>query len=123
MRPGATALLKAKARQVVGAKVETAPTKPMTAAEGMAAHDVDVSMGYCSSRKTTPDPSVDKVEIPAKLAIQADYGMTVLTTLHDARREAAAGQLALYLLSNTAQALLPAYGFSRANETRLGVEK
>ena len=111
VRPGATAALKAKARQVVGSQIETAPAKPMTGREGMSERGVDVSIGYCSSRTTSADPSVDKVEIPEKLAIHADYGLTILTTSLDDRREAAAGQLAIYLLTPNVQALLPAYGF------------
>lgn len=114
VKPGATAILKAKARQVVGGNIENAPAKPMTAAEALADHGTDVSIGYCSSRKTTPDTSVDKVEVPPALAIRANYGMAIVTTSGDARREAAAGQLALYLLSEPAQSQLPAYGFSPA---------
>jgi molybdenum ABC transporter molybdate-binding protein len=115
VKSGATAILKAKARQVVGGRIETGPAKPMTAAESLDAQGVDVSVGYCSSRKTTPDTSVDKVEVPPALAIRADYGMTIVTTSGDAQREAAAGRLALYLLSAPAQGMLSAYGFVPAN--------
>ncbi|CAN5366000.1 molybdate ABC transporter substrate-binding protein [soil metagenome] len=113
VRPGATAALKAKARQVVGGAIEPAPAKAMTQAEGMQQRDTDVSVGYCSSRNTTPDPSVTKVELPPDLAIEADYGLTIVTTSHDIGREAQAGQLALYLLSPGSQALLGDYGFMR----------
>jgi molybdenum ABC transporter molybdate-binding protein len=113
VHPGSTAVLKAKARQVVGATIETAPAKPMTQAEAMIERGTDVSVGYCSSRKTTADPSVDKVELPPELAIRADYGMAIVTSAHDPKREAAAGQLALYLLAPETQALLADYGFSK----------
>lgn len=113
IRPGTTAILKAKARQVVGARIETAPAKVQNARAAMAERGTDVSIGYCSSRTTSVDASVDRVEIPANLAVQADYGMTILTTSHDQRREAAAGQLSMYLLSPKAQALLADYGFAR----------
>ena len=115
VKPGATKTLKAKARAVVGGKLETGPAKPMTAAESLDAQGVDVSVGYCSSRKTAPDTSVDKVEVPPSLAIRADYGMAIITTSGDVEREAAAGRLALYLLSAPAQAILPSYGFVPAN--------
>lgn len=111
VRPGATAVLRAKAQAVVGATVTPAPSKATSQGEAMLERGTDVSIGYCSSRKTTPDPSVDKVELLPELAIKADYGMVVVTTSHDPIREAAAGKLALYLLSPENQALLAAYGF------------
>jgi molybdenum ABC transporter molybdate-binding protein len=111
VRPGATALLKAKARAVVGATVEPAAVKATNQREAMLERGTDVSIGYCSSRSTTPDPSVTKVELPAALSITADYGLTIVTTGKDARREAAAARLAFFLLSPVAQGILPAYGF------------
>ncbi|MGF7153539.1 molybdate ABC transporter substrate-binding protein [Novosphingobium gossypii] len=111
IRPGATSMLKAKAKAVVGATVNPAPSKAATQAEAMLERGTDVSVGYCSSRKTAPDPSVDKVELPPELAVKADYGMVLVTTAHDPAREAAAGKLALYLLSPESQSLLAAYGF------------
>jgi ABC-type molybdate transport system substrate-binding protein len=120
VRPGATALLKAKARPVVGGSIEPprAADAPKTSArDGMLQRHIDVSIGYCSARETTPDTSVDKVALPPALAIRARYGMAILTTSHDAKREAAAGQLAMYLLSPAAQALLVPYGFLPAADT------
>lgn len=112
VRPGATAVLKAKARAVVGGTIETGPTRQITQADAMIERGTDVSVGYCSSRKTTPDPSVDKIELPPELAIRADYGIAIVTTSRNAQREAAAGQLALYLLAPEAQSLLADYGFT-----------
>ena len=57
---------------------------------------------------------MDKVEIPPSLAIHAYYGMAIVTTFHDTRREAAAGQLAMYLLSPDTQRMLLPYGFDPA---------
>jgi molybdenum ABC transporter molybdate-binding protein len=113
VRAGATAMLKAKARPIVGGKVLPAATK--TSADGkefMAQHDIDVSIGYCSSHETTPDTSVDHVELPADLAIRVDYGMTVLTTSPSAARREAADRLALYLMSPVAQAMMAPFGFT-----------
>lgn len=112
VRRGATAALKAKAKAVVGGTVEPAAPKAVSQREAMLARGTDVSIGYCSSRSTTPDPTVTKVELPEKLAITADYGLAIVTTTRNARRQAAAGQLALFLLSPAAQNLLPTYGFS-----------
>jgi molybdenum ABC transporter molybdate-binding protein len=109
--PGATAVLKAKARAVVGATITPAASKATNALEDLIKHGVDVSTGYCSSRSTTPDTSVDKVEVPASLAVPVDYGMTIVTTSANATRQAATGTLAMYLLSAEAQAMLLPYGF------------
>lgn len=104
VHPGATAALEAKARAVVGATVDRR--------EAMLKRRTDVSIGYCSSRKTTPDLSVTKMELPPELAVTADYGLAIVTTGKDAPREAAAAQLALFLLSPAAQSILPEYGCS-----------
>ncbi|WP_414441709.1 substrate-binding domain-containing protein [Burkholderia sp. 22PA0106] len=108
VRPGATAVLEAKAQQLVGGR--TAPDVPAgrnPVKYFMQTHRVDVFVGYCSSHDTKPDPALDQVELPPELAIQADYGMTVLAGRHDD----AAYRFAMYLLSPAAQAVLPRYGF------------
>jgi ABC-type molybdate transport system substrate-binding protein len=50
------------------------------------------------------------VEPPAGLAVDADYGLAVLKG--PAEREAAAGRLALFLLSPEGQAILARWGFA-----------
>lgn len=97
VRPGATAVLKAKARAVVGATVEPAAVKATNQREAMLERGTDVSIGYCSSRKTTPDPSVTKVELSTELSVTADYGLPIVTTGKDTRREAAVARLTLLL--------------------------
>ena len=116
LRPGAAVLLKAKARQLVGGRIEPAQPSaqfkgPTTALASMVQHDVDVTIGYCSSHETTRDTSVERVELPPELAIPVDYGLTVLTTSGDAARREAADRLALYLMSPAAQAMMTPYGF------------
>lgn len=108
LRAGATAVLEAKARQLVGGR--SAPEVPAGANPVkyfMQTHVVDVFVGYCSSHDTQPDPAFVQVELPPELAIQADYGMTVLEGRHDE----AAWRFAMYLMSPAAQAVLPRYGF------------
>ncbi|UAJ12630.1 substrate-binding domain-containing protein [Glacieibacterium megasporae] len=112
VRPGATAILKAKAQQLVGGRIESAkPRGPSTAKEFMVEHHINVSIGYCSSHEMTPDMSVDRVELPPDLAIRVNYGMTVLTTARDGARREAADRLALYLMSPVVQAMMVPYGF------------
>ncbi len=109
VRDGATAVLEAKARQLVGGR--TAPDVPAgrnPVEYFMQTHRVDVFVGYCSSHDTKPNPAFDQVALPPELAIQADYGMTVLAGRRD---DDAAYRFAMYLLSPAAQAVLPRYGF------------
>jgi molybdenum ABC transporter molybdate-binding protein len=112
VRPGAGAILKAKARQVVGATIEVAPPKPPSSAlDSLIKQQIDVMIGYCSGHTAGQDPSVSHVSLPANLALPVDYGMTVLTTSDDPARREAADRLALYLMSPEAQALMTPYGF------------
>jgi molybdate transport system substrate-binding protein len=114
VRPGAAEKLKAKARQVVGGKVEVSAPKadaPANALAGLDRYGVDVMIGYCSGHTTQQDPSVTHVEVPPELAIPVDYGLTALTTSPDPARREAAERLALYLMSPEAQAMMVPYGF------------
>lgn len=114
VRPGADAILKAKAQQLVGGTIAPPPPKKAdaTARDVMVERGIDMSIGYCSGRTTTRDTSVDRVELPANLTIRADYGMAVLTTSGDAARREAADRLALYLMSPSVQAMMAPYGFT-----------
>jgi ABC-type molybdate transport system substrate-binding protein len=105
-RPGAGRILEAKARQLVGGK-HNPPVPPGKDAMGyfFERHEIDLSLGYCSSRQTTPDPNFTTVALPPELAISADYGLSVL-----GHREAAL-RFALFVLSPEAQHLISLYGF------------
>jgi molybdenum ABC transporter molybdate-binding protein len=117
VRPGATAVLKGKAKAIVGSRIEEpAAAKAGNAADGMISRNVDVSIGYCSSRTTKADPSVVKVPVAARLSEQIIYGMTVVTTSRDNVRIETAGRLAQFLRSARAQTLLSKYGFGSAGE-------
>jgi ABC-type molybdate transport system substrate-binding protein len=73
-------------------------------------HRIDISLGYCSSRQTTPDPKFATVELPPQLAVHADYGMSVLSN-----REAAL-RFALFVMSPEAQHVIGMYGFTPVAE-------
>jgi molybdate transport system substrate-binding protein len=115
---GAAAILKAKARQLVGG-----PSSPPVRAGAnavkyfMANHTVDVFIGYCSSHDPVPDTDVDKVELPSKLAIRVDYGMVVLKGT-DMSRTASTERLAHWLLTPTVQSMMLPYGFTPRNAGR-----
>jgi molybdate transport system substrate-binding protein len=112
VKPGAGKILEAKAQQLVGGR--TAPAVPAgrnPVDYFMETRQVDVFIGYCSSHSPQRETSSNLVELPADLAIDADYGMTVLEGAGDASMREAAYRFALYLMSPQAQALLTQYGF------------
>jgi hypothetical protein len=75
-------------------------------------HEIDISLGYCSSRSTAPDPSFTTVELSPELAVTADYGLSVL-----GHREAAL-RFALFVMSPEAQHLIGLYGFMPVAQSR-----
>jgi hypothetical protein len=77
-----------------------------------AQHQIDISLGYCSSRNTTPDPNFTTVELPPELAVNADYGLSVL-----GHREAAL-RFALFVMSPEAQQLIGLYGFTPVAQSK-----
>jgi molybdenum ABC transporter molybdate-binding protein len=112
-RPGAGKILEAKARQLVGAKNNPpAPPGQDAMAYFFAQHQIDISLGYCSSRNTTPDPNFTTVELPPELAVNADYGLSVL-----GHREAAL-RFALFVMSPEAQQLIGLYGFTPVAQSK-----
>lgn len=112
VRPGAAAILKAKAQPLVGGPSSPSVPGGQNAVKYfMAQHRVDVFVGYCSSHDPAPDPEVDKVELPTNLALKADYGMVVLSG-KDAKHRDAAARLARWLLTPSSQAMMIPYGFT-----------
>jgi molybdate transport system substrate-binding protein len=112
-RPGAGKAIEAKARQLVGGK-NNPPVPPGQDAMMyfFQQHKIDISLGYCSSRTTTPDPKFATVELPPELAVTADYGLSVL-----GHREAAL-RFALFVMSPEAQHLIGLYGFMPVAEAQ-----
>jgi molybdate transport system substrate-binding protein len=111
VHPGAQAVLEQKAQQLVGGTSNpAAPAGKDAMTYAFERHTIDVSLGYCSSRQTTPDPKFASVELPPELAVHADYGMSVLS-----HREAAL-RFALFVLSPGAQHVIGTYGFTPVAE-------
>lgn len=114
-RPGAGKTLAGKARQLVGGKNNPpVPAGKDPTTYFFEARQIDISLGYCSSRQTTPDPKLTQVELPPQLAIKADYGLSVL-----GHREAAL-RFALFVMSPEAQHLISLYGFEPVTESNSG---
>jgi len=110
VRPGAFAVLDAKARKLLGGTTTPLPADapdPITA--GFKNGSVDVSIGYCTSaaRLKRAVPDLDIVEVPAAIRTGPEYGLALLK---DADPRAAA--LAFYILSPDGQATLARHGFN-----------
>lgn len=110
LRPGARAVLEAKALQLVGGPDSPAPPPGMNTyawviGERKAA---DIFLTYCSNAQivTAAVPGARLLPLPDSLAVGADYGMVLL-----GERPQAAG-LALFLLSPEGQAILARQGFA-----------
>lgn len=120
VRPGAQAILEHKAQQLVGGK----HNPPVPAGQDAMSyyfeqHKIDISLGYCSSRQTTPDPKFASVQLPPELAVDADYGMSVLTAGGGSHE--AALRFALFVMSPEAQHVIGLYGFTPVAEGRTGM--
>jgi len=97
LRPGAFALLDAKAMQIYGGATNNGPVDgkdPAIAA--IASGKVDITIGYCSSTKLRLSqlPGLEAVEIPQELSVRPEYG---LAAMKDASPEAA--RFALFVMS------------------------
>jgi molybdenum ABC transporter molybdate-binding protein len=111
VHPGAQAILEHKAQQLVGGQSNPpVPGGKDAMTEAFEQHKIEISLGYCSSRQTTPDPKFAIVELPPELAVHADYGMSVLTNRETALR------FALFLMSPQAQHVIGLYGFTPVAE-------
>ncbi len=117
VRPGAQAILEHKAQQLVGGKNNPpVPAGQDAMSYSFEQHKIHISLGYCSSRQTTPDPKFASVELPPELAVHADYGMSVLTAGGGSRE--AALRFALFVMSAEAQHVIGLYGFTPVAERR-----
>jgi molybdate transport system substrate-binding protein len=110
LRKGARAALESKALQLVGGPT-SAPTPPGRSAYGwhLAQGNADIFLAYCTgaaeAKEQVPDLTI--VELPAELAVGADYGLTVV------RGAAPAAQaFADFILSPAGQATLARFGFA-----------
>ena len=110
VQPGARAILEAKALKLAGAA--DAPRPPPGRGvyawhllEGRA----DLFLAYCTAGREAKAeaPSIGVVELPAVLAVGAEYGLTALRTADTS----VALPFVLYVLSAEGQAILARYGF------------
>ena len=117
LRPGAGAILKAKAQQLVGGEHNPPVPAGRNALDyAFDQHKIDIALGYCSSHDLQPNPKFVSVQLPPELAVTADYGMSVIG--RGARAREAALRFALFVMTPEAQHLIGLYGFETVTETR-----
>lgn len=110
IRPGARAILESKALKLTGTAESAAPPAGRSVygwhiAEGRA----DIFLAYCTAAAEARMQNRNQqiVQLPDKLAVGADYGLTVINGATDA-----AEQFARFILSPAGQNVLIGYGFA-----------
>lgn len=107
--PGAFPNLDAKALKLVGGSETAAPSGPYgPVAEALVTGTVDIFLGYLTGMRTLAAElsDVEIVEIPSKVNVVPEYG---LTAINDCRP--AASSFANFILSRPGQSLLKEFGF------------
>lgn len=109
VQPGAAARLRAKALRLTGGPCcAKAPAGHNLYAWLLTGDRADLFLTYRTNALLAQSqaPDLRLVELPPELAIEAEYGLTVL-----ARAPAAAGRLADFVLGREGQAILARHGF------------
>jgi ABC-type molybdate transport system substrate-binding protein len=106
VKPGSGAVLKAKAQATMTAVATPQSPTQSAAAALFAAHQIDMSITYCSGSAALERelPDLVSLEVPPQLDPHPLYGMAVLSSKPEVLR------LALYLLSAKGQAIVAAAG-------------
>ncbi len=110
LKPGAQAVLESKALQLMGNPGSLQPPPGRTVygwniEEGRA----DIFLAYCTATREAKqqNPALQIVELPERLAVGADYGLTVITGA-----SSAAERFAQFIVSPAGQSILTGYGFA-----------
>jgi molybdate transport system substrate-binding protein len=111
VKPGSRATLEAKAVKIGNLPGSLAVPPGVT--NGVAwlfkERRADVFLAYCTGGAAVAAelPGTTTNQLPASLAVEASYGLTILNTANQER----AAQLALFILSPVGQKILAGYGF------------
>lgn len=109
VRPGARAVLEAKALLLTGGPDSPRPPPGLDAYAWQFQRDAaDMFLTYCTNAvlARASNPALRQIAVPPALAVAADYGLVVLSDRPEAAR------LALFLLSPEGQAILDRHGFA-----------
>ncbi len=111
VRPGSRATLAAKAVKI--GNVPGSLAVPAGVTNGVAwlfkQQRADIFLAYCSGGSAVAGelPGTTTIPLPAALAVEASYGLTILNSANQER----AAQLALFILSPAGQKILADHGF------------
>lgn len=114
-RPGARAMLEAKALRLTGGPDSPRPPPGHDGYAWQFERDAaDILLTYCTSAvlARAANPAIGRVEVPADLQVAADYGVTVLNDRPEAAR------FTLFLLSPDGQDILARHGFEAPGARR-----
>jgi molybdenum ABC transporter molybdate-binding protein len=108
-RPGAYAMLDAKARKVVGNSVPTDPSAADPVVAAFKIGEINAMIGYCSGTKRNRDaiPGIEVIEVPEAYSVGPEYGLAIMRTDNPA-----AVALAFAIQSPEGQATLESFGFA-----------
>jgi ABC-type molybdate transport system substrate-binding protein len=110
-RPGSRATLEGKALKIgnVPGSLAVPPGATNAVVWLFQEKRVDIFLSYCTSAHaaTAESPGIAVVSLPPALAVEANYGLTVLSGAN----KDLAGQFALYILSPAGQKILAQHGF------------
>jgi len=110
VKPGAKEILETKAQQIFAGKTPPEIPAGQNVMDYLFAQNrIHMTLGYCSGRTTTPDPKYISVPLPPELAVNANYGLSVIFQGNTSREDVY--RFALYLMSAEAQAIMTQYGF------------
>jgi ABC-type molybdate transport system substrate-binding protein len=113
LRPGSFAALSTKAKQLTGGP-DSPPPPPDRSVYGVlvAEGKADVFLTYCTNALAArrENPTLQVIDIPATLAVGADYGLAVAPTA-----QSDAHAFALFILSEQGQRILARQGFTAPN--------
>jgi molybdate transport system substrate-binding protein len=118
VRPGSRAKLEAKAVKI--GNVPGSLAVPAGVTNGVAwlfkENRADIFLAYCTGGSAVAEelPGSTTIPLPATLAVEANYGLTILNAANQAR----AAQLALFILSPAGQKILADHGFDAPLLTR-----
>ncbi len=110
VRPGAAAALAAKALQLTGGRTSPAPPPGRNVYGALvAARQADIFLTYRTNAIVAvhENPGQRMVDLPESLAVEADYGLTVMRSA-----STAAQRFADFILSSPGQRILASHGFS-----------
>jgi len=111
VRPGAEAILTAKARHLVGGRQPLALPEGRAAGEWLiATGQADIFLSYwTSAQQSAGNAAVEIIELPAELSIVAEYGLSMA-----AKAVPATSALARHIMSDEGQRILQDRGFDAA---------